>query len=160
LVEKIREESERTKAGCQVITKLLRSASLSATTLPAEGKKPQVPPLRCAPVGMTILLWELALAPVNGTNSRWHNKIVIPTGAYPDFLPRDTHQQPRMRLSVEKAALTPPTPPVSTGKPGERSGGTCGFFPSAGSVVADKGKNGSSRKLIWTSVCSPFHHFK
>ena len=30
---------------------------------------------------MTILLWELALAPVNGTSSRWHNKIVIPTGA-------------------------------------------------------------------------------
>ena len=28
---------------------------------------------------MTILLWELALAPVNGTSSRWHNKIVIPS---------------------------------------------------------------------------------
>jgi hypothetical protein len=30
-------------------------------------------------LGMTILLRELALAPVNGTSSRWHNKFVIPT---------------------------------------------------------------------------------
>jgi hypothetical protein len=97
--------------------------------------------------GTCGLLWELALAPVNGTSSRWHNKIVIPpapacrgTGAYPDFLPRGTHQQPRMRLSLEKAALTPLTPPVSTGNPGQRSGGTCGFLPSAGSVVAIKAK--------------------
>ena len=85
--------------------------------LPGEGKKPQVPPLRCAPVGMTILLWELALAPVNGTSSRWHNKIVIPTGA-------------------------------------QRSGGTCGFFPSPGSVVADKAKTAAPRKLIWTGVAA------
>ena len=64
---------------------------------------------------MTILLWELALAPVNGTSSRWHNKIVIPTGA-------------------------------------QRSGGTCCFFPSPGSVVADKGKTTAPQELIWTSV--------
>jgi hypothetical protein len=33
-----------------------------------------------------------------------HNKIVIPTGANPDFLLRGTHQRPRVRLSVRKAA--------------------------------------------------------
>ena len=32
------------------------------------------------------------------------NRIVIPTGAYPDFLPRSTGQGPRVRLSVRKAA--------------------------------------------------------
>ena len=73
---------------------ILRSAPLSATTVQAEGKRPQDPPLRCAPVGMTGLLWELTLALVNGTSGRWHNKIVIPTEA-------------------------------------QRSGGTCGLFPSA-----------------------------
>jgi hypothetical protein len=31
-------------------------------------------------------------------------KFVIPTGAYPDFLLRGTPQQPRVRLSVRKAA--------------------------------------------------------
>ncbi len=74
----------------------------SAMTLPAEGKKPQVPPLRCAPVGMTILLRYPLLVPLTGAKGNSHSKIVIPTGA-------------------------------------QRSGGTCGFFPSAGSVVADKG---------------------
>ena len=74
----------------------------SAMTLPAEGKKPQVPPLRCAPVGMTILLRYPLLVPLTGAKGNSHSKIVIPTGA-------------------------------------QRSGGTCGFFPSAGSVIADKG---------------------
>jgi hypothetical protein len=32
------------------------------------------------------------------------NKIVIPTGANPDFLLRGTHQRSRVRLSVRKAA--------------------------------------------------------
>ena len=76
---------------------------LSATTLPGEGKKPQVPPLRCAPVGMTILLRHRLLVPLTGAKANSHNKIVIPTGAYPDFLPRSTHQQPRIRISAEKA---------------------------------------------------------
>jgi hypothetical protein len=48
-------------------------------------KKPQVPPLRFAPVGMTILLCaqELQLEIL-----ALHDRIVIPTGAYPDFLLR------------------------------------------------------------------------
>jgi hypothetical protein len=44
----------------------------------AREKKQQVPPLRFAPVGMTILLQRSSI-------SRWisfgHNRIVIPTGA-------------------------------------------------------------------------------
>src|SRR6202021_828120 len=51
------------------------------------------------------------------------NRIVIPTGAYPDFLLRGTHQRPRVRLSVRKAAWSSPTPPTSTGNPWERRGG-------------------------------------
>ena len=54
---------------------------LSATTLPAEGKKPQVPPLRCAPVGMTILLCRRLPVPLTGAKGNSYNKIVIPTGA-------------------------------------------------------------------------------
>src|ERR1700691_4122611 len=92
---------------------------LPATTLHVEGKKPQVPPLRFASVGMTILLCHRLLVPLTGAKANSHNRIVIPTGAYPDFLLPGTHPQPRMRLSLEKAALTPPTPPVSTGNPGE-----------------------------------------
>jgi hypothetical protein len=50
------------------------------------GREPQVPPLRFAPVGMTILS--------RGSNSDCrsscgHTRIVIPTGAYPDFLLRN-----------------------------------------------------------------------
>jgi hypothetical protein len=37
----------------------------------------------------------------------------------PDFLPSGTHQRPRVRLSVRKAARGSPTPPNSTGNPGE-----------------------------------------
>jgi hypothetical protein len=51
-----------------------------------DGKKPQVPPLRFAPVGMTILfrgqlLFRCIYPGLYG--------IVIPTGADPDFLHRD-----------------------------------------------------------------------
>ena len=35
---------------------------------------------------------------------KWSHRIVIPTGAYPDFLLRGSHQHPRVRLSVKKAA--------------------------------------------------------
>ena len=41
----------------------------------------QVPPLRCAPVGMTILLCHRLLVPLTGAKANSHNKIVIPTGA-------------------------------------------------------------------------------
>jgi hypothetical protein len=58
------------------------------------------------------------------------NRIVIPTGAYPDFLLRGCQRRPRVRLSVERAACSSSTPRLSTGNPGERSGGTCCFSPS------------------------------
>ena len=51
-----------------------------------------------------MLLCHRLLVPLTGAKANSHNKIVIPTGAYPDFLLSGTHQQPRMRLSVEKAA--------------------------------------------------------
>jgi hypothetical protein len=55
-------------------------------------------------LGMTILLRHRLLVPLTGAKANSHNKIVIPTGAQPDFLPRGTHQQRRKRLSVEKCA--------------------------------------------------------
>src|ERR1700691_5088947 len=78
-------------------------------------EKPQVPPLRCASVGMTILwvvgtvhprrmLRDLRFPLVEENSSRFPNRIVIPTEAHPDFLLRCTHQRPRVRLSVRKAA--------------------------------------------------------
>jgi hypothetical protein len=48
-------------------------------------EEPQVPPLRFAPVGMTILSQGQVFL---GCCSCIHNRIVIPTGAYPDFLLR------------------------------------------------------------------------
>ena len=149
-----RSQSER-KRVAKSSGSILRSAPLSATTLLDEGKKPQVPPLRYAPVGMTILLWELALALVNGTSSRWHNKIVIPTEAQrsgePD-LRRVQGGARRWKMRVDQfrelaRLLVPLTRAkanshnkivIPTGA--QRSGGTCGFFPSSGSVAADKGK--------------------
>ena len=55
---------------------------------------------------------------------------VISTGAYPDFLLRAARQLPRVRHSLKRAACRSSKPRVSTGNPGERSGGTCGFFPA------------------------------
>ena len=53
-------------------------------------EKSQVPPLRYAPVGMTILLKGKWLATFGVVERRRSKRIVIPTGAYPDFLPRCT----------------------------------------------------------------------
>jgi hypothetical protein len=36
---------------------------------------------------------------------RWPNRVVIPTGAYPDFLLRGPHQRPRVRLSVKESRM-------------------------------------------------------
>jgi hypothetical protein len=49
------------------------------------GKEQQVPPLRFAPVGMTILLQGRTLFRCIYSG---YYRIVIPTGAYPDFLLR------------------------------------------------------------------------
>jgi hypothetical protein len=51
--------------------------------------------------------------------------LVIPTEAYPDFLLRGCQRRPRVRLSAERAACTSSAPRLSTGNPGERSGGIC-----------------------------------
>jgi hypothetical protein len=51
--------------------------------------EPQVPPLRFAPVGMTILLRGATTVPLRLSGLY---RIVIPTGAYPDFLLRGTCQ--------------------------------------------------------------------
>jgi hypothetical protein len=55
--------------------------------------KPQVPPLRFALVGMTILLQNEHYR----VKPSISNEFVIPTGACPDFLLRATHQRPRVR---------------------------------------------------------------
>jgi hypothetical protein len=57
-------------------------------------KKQQVPPLRYAPVGMTILFGVCTPVPKHlfGVGLPELNRIVIPTGAYPDFLPRCIRQ--------------------------------------------------------------------
>jgi hypothetical protein len=59
----------------------------------------QVPPLRFAPVGMTILL-QNGRHRVRFSTS---NEFVISTGAYPDLLLRGTHPRLRVRLSVKSA---------------------------------------------------------
>jgi len=86
-------------------------------------QKQQVPPLRFAPVGMTILLQGRTL--FRCIYSAYY-RIVIPTGAYPDFLLRAA-SGPRVRLSAERAVCSSSAPPLSTGNPGERSGETCCF---------------------------------
>ncbi len=59
---------------------------------------PQASPL----LGMTILLQ--GHGPKSGQTNRclWSDRIVIPTGAYPDFLPRSTHRRPRVRLPASR----------------------------------------------------------
>jgi hypothetical protein len=90
------------------------------------GKEPQVPPLRFAPVGMTIL---------SCPHKPQREILTLPQNCHPDrsapgFPTSHCWQQPRVRLSVVRAACRSSTPRVSTGNPGERSGGTCGSFPS------------------------------
>jgi hypothetical protein len=57
-------------------------------------KQQQVPPLRYAPVGMTILFryQHPNLKQMFRTDIPIPNRVVIPTGAYPDFLPRSIGQ--------------------------------------------------------------------
>ena len=57
--------------------------------------KPQVPPLRFAPVGMTILCSK----PLSVTPQNCH-----PDRSEPGFVLRGTQRRPRVRLSVRKAA--------------------------------------------------------
>jgi hypothetical protein len=64
--------------------------------------------------GWDLLFYRIAPAP-----------LVIPTGAYPDFLPCCPQQRPRMRLSAKRGATTPSVTLLLTGNPGGRSGGTC-----------------------------------
>ena len=46
------------------------------------------------------MLWQ-CFRPSTSTNAKVGRRpqVVIPTGAYPDFLLRGTHQQPRVRIS-------------------------------------------------------------
>ena len=52
----------------------------------------------------------------------------------PGFPTSRCWQRPRVRLSVERAACRSPTPRVSTGNPGERSGEICGQRSFLGNV--------------------------
>jgi len=51
----------------------------------------------------TLVCW---ICPSPSTHAKVGRRLqfVIPTGADPDFLLRGTHQRPRVRLSVKKAA--------------------------------------------------------
>jgi hypothetical protein len=54
--------------------------------------------------------------------------LVIPTGAYPDFLPRHSRNDNVCGFLSRKAARSLPAPLTSRGNLGEQSGGTCGFL--------------------------------
>jgi hypothetical protein len=84
-------------------------------------KKPQVPPLRFAPVGMTIL--------TPGQVFRWSScgqyRIVISTGRILSLwlTQADENQFPFSIYSPRKHR-----PPLVIPTGAQRSGGTCGFF--------------------------------
>jgi hypothetical protein len=79
---------------------------------------PQIPPLRYASVGMTILFGNAKYSFQDELSSRPKRSRISCRAAL--------DKAPRVRPSVKKGACGATTPTSSTGNPGERSGGICG----------------------------------
>jgi hypothetical protein len=77
----------------------------------------------------------------------------------PGFPTSRCWQRPRVRLSVERAACRSPTPRVSTGNPGERSGEICGSVVRSWECFSTEESwafgptQGDEKRLLYSNDC-------